>query len=144
MIFHGMHKTSTYGSWENMIQRCENPNYKWYHRYGGREIKVCSRWRNSFHSFFEDMGEKPKGLTLERIDNDGDYTPENCKWATWREQANNRRSNRNITINKETKNITEWSHIVGVSSGTISARIRLGWLPDKAVLTPTRSRKINP
>jgi hypothetical protein len=87
---HGMSYTSEYKSWSQMIDRCERTTHEAYHRYGGRGIKVCDAWRNSFEAFFADMGERPKGHSIDRINNDGDYEPSNCKWSTPKQQSNNR------------------------------------------------------
>lgn len=85
--------SGTYRSWDHMIQRCTNQNYKYYKNYGGRGITVCNRWKK-FSNFLEDMGERPKGKSIDRINNNGNYCRLNCKWSTPREQANNRRNNR--------------------------------------------------
>ena len=90
---HGMRYSSIYGCWANLIQRCSNPKNPKYKYYGARGIKVCARW-HFFENFYADMGDKPEGLTLERKNNDGDYEPGNCKWATHKEQANNTRRQR--------------------------------------------------
>ena len=90
---HGMSMTPTYCTWRNMIARCINSKRKDFKKYGGRGIKVCGRWLNSLKNFLEDMGEKPEGLTIERFNNNGDYEPNNCKWATLGEQSRNKRVN---------------------------------------------------
>lgn len=90
-IVHGMSQAPIYGIWNSMIQRCENPNQKSFKNYGGRGIKVCDHW-HSFENFYTDVGDPPKGKTLDRYpDNDGDYEPLNFRWASWQEQAKNRR-----------------------------------------------------
>ncbi len=97
-------KTSTYRSWQDMKTRCQNPNHPQFKNWGGRGIKICDRWMD-FVNFLADMGEKPEGLTLDRINNDGNYEPSNCRWATPKEQAQNRRDYKNqklfIAIDKQ-------------------------------------------
>lgn len=92
---HGMSRTKTYNSWVSMLQRCYNPNETGYKNWGGRGITVCDAWNNSFEAFLADMGERPEGTSLDRIDNNGDYEPGNCKWSTRKEQNLNKRMQSN-------------------------------------------------
>lgn len=119
-----------------MIQRCNNPKNVKYPRYGGRGIVVCERWK-SFPAFLDDMGPKPTPAhTIERIDNDGNYEPANCRWATKYEQNRNRAGNRNLTIGGETLTMTDWARRYGISVGCIRHRIERGWDDARAVTTP--------
>jgi hypothetical protein len=135
-------RSSTYRTWEGMIRRCDNPNASNYEDYGERGIRVCDRWHD-FMNFLEDMGERPDGKTLDRYpDCSGDYSPENCRWASWEEQQNNRSNTRWIEFNGERLSLTMWARRTGLSRDTIRGRLdRLGWSVEKALTTPVRSRK---
>lgn len=130
----------THNSWAGMIQRCTDPNYAKFKYYGGRGIKVCDRWRHSFAAFLEDMGERPPGGTLERKDHNGDYCPENCCWATWTEQQNNRSNSRLLTFRDKTQTVAQWSRELGTPYQTIIDRLRLGWTTERALGTPHQKR----
>lgn len=114
----------TYECWVNMRTRCYNPNYRDFHRYGGRGIAVCDRWRDDFDAFFEDMGPRPDGMTIERRDNDGDYEPGNCHWASRTDQARNRRSTMSATIDGETLIAKDWIARLGISPNAFYTRAR--------------------
>lgn len=118
--------TKEYNSWTDMMRRCYNTKCHKYHRYGGRGIKVCHRW-HTFSNFLEDMGERPVGSTLDRIDNDWHYTPFNCRWATQEEQTNNTCNQRYITINGERCCVTEWARRSGLTRMLINRRFENGW-----------------
>lgn len=122
---HGLGRTRSYGTWGNMMERCFDQRDGKYRDYGARGITVCERWRN-FENFYADMGERPKGLTIERIANDGNYEPGNCRWATPKEQANNTRRNRRISFGGETLTLTEWSQRLGISPSTLHAALAFG------------------
>lgn len=122
----------TYTTWAGMVQRCTNPNCKHWHRYGGRGIKVCDRWLNSFAHFLEDMGEKPKGLTLDRINNDGNYEPSNCRWTDSLTQARNSTITRNVTAFGKTQGLGAWAKEVGISIGVLAQRLDSGLDPETA------------
>lgn len=123
------------GIWEGMMRRCYSKKRKAYPSYGGRGIKVCKRW-HKFENFLQDMGERPKGLTLERVNNGKGYSPKNCKWATYTEQANNTRSNRNIEYQGIIATLSEWSKKKGIKQGTLHSRLKNGWDIQSAIETP--------
>lgn len=130
---HGMTRTPTWNSWYSMIQRCTSSTATGYADYGGRGIKVCDAWLNSFSAFLADMGERPAGKTIERRDPNGNYDLANCCWATDIEQANNKRSSRILTFAGESKSISQWARQYGLRGGTLWARIEAGWSLEKAL-----------
>ena len=138
---HGLHGTPIYRVWSSMIKRCINPQDPGYRNYGERGITVCESWRHSFEAFYADMGDQPPGMSLDRVDNDGPYSPGNCRWATVKEQANNRRTNRLITYNGETKPLSWMAHKYGINECTLAQRIfKLNWPIERALTQPIRRR----
>lgn len=140
-VRHGYVGTSEYVTWCDMLSRCNNPNNVAYPNYGGRGISVCERWLE-FENFIADMGDKPlPNLTLDRIDNDGNYELLNCKWATHHEQMLNRRNNHTIQFNGETKCLSEWAESQGILAATIHTRLKRGWSTKRAltVLPPKKN-----
>lgn len=138
---------SEYSTWRTMFARCENPNCASFPRYGGRKerpIRVCERWQESFENFIADMGEKPepkRKYSIERRDNDGDYCPENCYWATALEQNRNRSNNFKITHNGVTKILLDWANELGVAPGVLAGRIKRGWSLEKALSSDRHNEK---
>ena len=126
---HNLTNTRLHRTWNAMKQRCLNDHNFRYKDYGGRGIKVCQEWENDFMSFYNWSMENgyDDSLTIDRIDNDGNYCPENCRWTTQAQQCLNRRNTVYITYNGETKNIKEWSAITGLKESTISSRRLKGW-----------------
>lgn len=142
------HKHSSsrlYAVWKGIKQRCNNPNHSSYANYGGRGIKMCKEWENfsEFEKWAMEHGyDKDASFgkcTIERIDNNGPYCPDNCRFATWNEQQNNSRNNHRITISGETHTLTEWCDKMGLKPTTVLRRIKgLGWSEEKAIMTPAR------
>ena len=133
---HGRTKDPMFSAWMMMRQRCNNPNAQGYERYGGRGIGYDPRW-DDFASFLEDMGERPSPKhSLNRIDNDGDYTPENCEWATYKAQTKNTTSNVMVTIGDKTLCVSDWAEVYGIRRVTVYARILRGWDEVRAITTP--------
>jgi hypothetical protein len=123
---HGMAKTPIFNIWWSMMQRCYDKNSQAYNRYGGRGINVCDQWQQ-FEGFYAAMGDKPKDMSLDRIDNNGDYSPENVKWANAKTQANNRKSNVVLEHNGKKQTMQQWSDELGLKVGTVWARLNRGW-----------------
>ena len=134
----GGHPTPEYQCWISMRSRCYRKSCHAYHNYGGRGIFVCDRW-DRFENFYSDMGPRPSpNHSIERIDNNGIYSPQNCRWATRKEQQNNMRVNNTITHNGITLNVTEWAEKLNINRATLFTRLRHGWSAEKVLTTPVR------
>lgn len=136
----GGHCSRTYRIWRCMVGRCHNPKNIGFKYYGARGIVVTERWR-AFVNFLNDMGDCPPGMTLDRIDNCGNYEPSNCRWASQRDQQRNRTNNVKYTYSGRTFCIREWEDYLGMNNGTLWARLKLGWSLERAITTPVRSRR---
>lgn len=140
-FIHGFTGNPTYKIWAGMIQRCTDSNRVGYENYGGRYIKICEKWL-TFKGFYEEMGDRPQNTSLDRINNDGDYCKENCRWATRKEQNNNTRRNVNITYNGQTKTLSQWSEILKINYKVLFSRIRdYHWDIEKAFTEKVKSYK---
>ncbi len=144
MLKHGLHgrkqKHPLFKVWCEMRYRCFNPNKHNYKYYGALGVTVCDRWM-SFENFVADMGDRPKGATLDRIDYRGNYEPSNCRWADSKTQANNKTNNRTITANGKSLNLCEMARASGIEPRTLWKRLNSGWSEQRAVTQPVRAHK---
>lgn len=143
MKTHGMSKSRIYKIYNNMERRCKDITYPQYYLYGGRGINICEEWSKSFCSFYKwaiNNGYK-ENLTIDRIDNNKSYCPENCRWVTMLEQSNNRRTNSFVDYNGETHTFAQWERILGFPRSTLSYRFKKGWDKKRAFTTPVKERK---
>jgi hypothetical protein len=126
-----------YHAWAQMIQRCHNRRHAAYSKYGGRKILVCKQWKNSFVAFLKEMGRRPSPKhSLDRIDNSTGYSPENCRWATKKEQSRNTKINRILTLRGKSMTKAEWSELTGIPASTIYTRLERGWSLASALNMP--------
>lgn len=139
---HGMLNSREYYSWNAMINRCYQKNNVGFKNYGGRGIKVCKKWRNSFEAFYKDMGPRPKGHSLDRIDVNKGYSKSNCKWSSHKEQANNKRNTIFLTYKQVTLPLKEWAAKTGISYDTLRARIALKYSIDQ-IFEHRKNVKVN-
>jgi hypothetical protein len=137
---HVMTKSRVYKIWTGMHSRCKIPSATGYKNYGGKGVSVCERW-NSFENFLSDMGDAPDGMSIDRKDSTGNYEPENCKWATRKEQNRNQFDLPMFEYKGKTQCLSAWAEEVGSTFGTIKARLNNGWTFCKAIETPIRAHK---
>ena len=136
---HGLSYDGIYATWKSMIRRCGDVKYSQFEHYGLRGISVCERWLQ-IENFLTDMGPRPSGTSLERIDVNGHYEPGNCRWASQREQMQNMRTTVKMTLNGETKSIHDWATQLAVSPRTLATRKRSGWSDERTLTTPVDKR----
>lgn len=146
---HGLKHTRLYDVWSSIKARCFNLKNEHYKDYGGRGIKMCDEWKNDFKVFYNwsiangyNETAKKYECTIDRIDNNKDYAPDNCRWVTQKEQCNNKRNNHLITYNNETHTVMQWAEIIGIEYRILLNRInKYGWSIERAFITPVRKRK---
>lgn len=148
---HNQRHTVLYSVWRGLRQRCNNPKHASYHNYGGRGITVCEEWDKSFQAFYdwsyangystENQKDEKLKLTIDRIDNNGNYEPSNCRWVDRKTQTRNMRTTRFITFNGQNKSVSEWCEIYGIKLQTFNTRIRNGWSIEEALTKPLGSKK---
>jgi hypothetical protein len=137
---HRLSKSPEYSSWSQMLGRCYCVSNKFYYRYGGRGIQVCLQWRKSFSQFLKDVGPRPTlRHSIDRINNNGNYEPENVRWATSTMQARNRASTRFITFNGTTLGLADWANKLGIRYPTLNLRLKKGWTVERAFTQPERT-----
>ena len=137
---HNQSKTAIFRAWWGMKERCENAKHDSYKNYGGRGIAVCLRWQD-FSNFHADMGDRPRGFSLDRIDNDGPYSPENCRWASPRQQCNNKRDNHYLEFRGRRMSFSEWERDLGLPRDILKQRInKCGWSVERALTAPVKKR----
>ena len=138
--YHGITKHPYYETWRNMKQRCSNKNRKDYKNYGGKGVKVCNKWKNDFQQFCLDMGTRPDGYLLDRIDYNGNYEPKNCRWVSVAKSSRNKSTNNWIDFNGTTNTIGDWSKKLGGHKSLIRTRLKQGWSIEKAITTSVNSK----
>jgi hypothetical protein len=138
---HGKAGTSTYHTWRSIKERCCNPYSKDWKNYGGRGIAMCQEWIDSFANFLEDMGDRPAGMSIDRIDNMQGYSKDNCRWASVQTQSNNRRTCVYVEYEGKSQSVADWAREVGLERKTLEYRIRSGWSPERALTTQSLIRR---
>src|SRR5216684_477049 len=132
---HGLHDRPEYGAWHQMKSRCETPSNKAFKNYGARGITLCERWHD-FAAFFADMGPRPTPEhSIERVNNNGPYSPDNCKWGTKLEQGRNKRTTVFLTLGEVTRTLTEWCEVTGIKDATLRRRLVRGWSEERTLTT---------
>jgi hypothetical protein len=128
-------RSAELNAWTNMVARCENPRRPDYPRYGGRGISVCPEWRASFAAFLRDMGPRPDGASLDRVNNDGPYAPSNCRWATRHQQMQNTSATRVIEFRGRRLGLAAWAREIGINKESLRTRLLRGWTVEQALTT---------